>query len=436
MSVFVSHSAITSTRTLCSSLRSFSFVCFLSIQFVHRPGFIIASNISDFMPRNQPSSSKIDETFDAAEVKSAASIEVITNGVNRLAIAENSARSSVHVPRFGGITMNDVAVAAPHGQSNVQSSHVSVGCSPVINANSLHGKKCVYQPKSYGTVSGDAAKETTRQETTAQTAALSRLFNKDLLENFNVDNSTYSTAKIRATFYPKFENEKSDQEVSLKHFGSLFMYDGHEGGAYAKNSFGNLEFLFLEEYFFDYSHDHRSEPQSRNLQDRLSAQSAGTVSSSREANLEYDNYATPTATATSTYLNNDPYGYGNIGYEGYSSSSYQQQQPNQSYPQQVSDSYKQALMNGRKLIEREMEWFKICEKETKTKVFSKEGLGQQPKTLNNTYYWKHLQTCLVKTDDCSNLSKRFKTLKQYELAKLTPIEAGYCRPPSVVDESE
>ncbi|XP_023752788.1 tetraspanin-10 isoform X1 [Lactuca sativa] len=53
------------------------------------------------------------------------------------------------------------------------------------------------------------------------------------------------------------------------------------------------------------------------------------------------------------------------------------------------------------------------------------------KELNNTHNWKHLQTCLVKADDCSNLSKRFKTLKQYELAKLTPIEAGCCRPPSV-----
>lgn len=28
-----------------------------------------------------------------------------------------------------------------------------------------------------------------------------------------------------------------------------------------------------------------------------------------------------------------------------------------------------------------MERFKICEKETKTKAFSKEGLGQQPKTV-------------------------------------------------------
>ncbi|XP_071735529.1 general negative regulator of transcription subunit 3 isoform X2 [Rutidosis leptorrhynchoides] len=46
----------------------------------------------------------------------------------------------------------------------------------------------------------------------------------------------------------------------------------------------------------------------------------------------------------------------------------------------VSASYEQALMDSRKQIEREMERFKICEKETKTKAFSKEGLGQQPKT--------------------------------------------------------
>ncbi|KAH1260514.1 CCR4-NOT transcription complex subunit 3 [Glycine max] len=46
----------------------------------------------------------------------------------------------------------------------------------------------------------------------------------------------------------------------------------------------------------------------------------------------------------------------------------------------VSASYEQALVDARKIIEREMERFKICEKETKTKAFSKEGLGQQPKT--------------------------------------------------------
>ncbi|KAM0897275.1 hypothetical protein ACQ4PT_022646 [Festuca glaucescens] len=64
-------------------------------------------------------------------------------------------------------------------------------------------------------------------------------------------------ARIRAAFYPKFENDKSDQEtrtrmiemvscglatmeVTLKHSGSLFMYAGPHGGAYAKNSYGNL----------------------------------------------------------------------------------------------------------------------------------------------------------------------------------------------------
>eukprot|EP00976_Prorocentrum_cordatum_P113095 1195645-Prorocentrum_minimum.AAC.6 len=41
---------------------------------------------------------------------------------------------------------------------------------------------------------------------------------------------------------------------------------------------------------------------------------------------------------------------------------------------------KKQLLDARKLIEREMERFKVCEKETKTKAFSKEGLGQQPKT--------------------------------------------------------
>ncbi|XP_022159794.1 tetraspanin-10 [Momordica charantia] len=52
------------------------------------------------------------------------------------------------------------------------------------------------------------------------------------------------------------------------------------------------------------------------------------------------------------------------------------------------------------------------------------------KQLNNTDNWMRLKSCLVKSDDCNDLSKRYKTLKQYKLAKLTPIEAGCCRPPS------
>ncbi|TYI25926.1 hypothetical protein ES332_A05G080700v1 [Gossypium tomentosum] len=116
----------------------------------------------------------------------------------------------------------------------------------------------VWKPKSYGTVTGSNAASAADVQTEKNNVDLSRIFlNPNLLENFKVDNSTYSLAQIRATFYPKFENEKSDQEirirmiemvskglatleVSLKHSGSLFMYAGNEGGAYAKNSFGNI----------------------------------------------------------------------------------------------------------------------------------------------------------------------------------------------------
>lgn len=84
-----------------------------------------------------------------------------------------------------------------------------------------------------------------------------KLLNAPVGANFIIDNQTYCKSQIRAIFYPKFENEKSDQEVrmrmiemvssglatlevSLKHSGSLFMYAGSQGGAYAKNSFGNI----------------------------------------------------------------------------------------------------------------------------------------------------------------------------------------------------
>ena len=34
-------------------------------------------------------------------------------------------------------------------------------------------------------------------------------------------------------------------QVTLMHSGSLFMYAGHHGGAYAKNSFGNVYVINL-----------------------------------------------------------------------------------------------------------------------------------------------------------------------------------------------
>uniref|UniRef100_A0A5B6ZRT4 tRNA ligase phosphodiesterase domain-containing protein n=2 Tax=Davidia involucrata TaxID=16924 RepID=A0A5B6ZRT4_DAVIN len=183
----------------------------------------------------------------AMEITSAAAV---TNRLGELSIAENSGQTHVAVPsiQFGSV-----------GLAN----HIPV-----------QGQKAIWKPKSYGTVSGATTVEVEKAPADqtaveihgngAQTAAaekssaaLSKLFKGNLLENFTVDNSTYSLAQIKATFYPKFENEKSDQEtrtrmiemvskglatleVSLKHSGSLFMYAGHEGGAYAKNSYGNI----------------------------------------------------------------------------------------------------------------------------------------------------------------------------------------------------
>ncbi|XP_047091861.1 tRNA ligase 1-like isoform X1 [Lolium rigidum] len=91
-------------------------------------------------------------------------------------------------------------------------------------------------------------------EVAAEQGGASRLFTG--AADFAVDNNTFAQAQIRAAFYPKFENEKSDQEtrkrmiemvsrgfatmeVTLKHSGSLFMYAGYRG-AYSKNSFGNI----------------------------------------------------------------------------------------------------------------------------------------------------------------------------------------------------
>ncbi|KAH6811023.1 RNAligase [Perilla frutescens var. frutescens] len=112
----------------------------------------------------------------------------------------------------------------------------------------IREQKSVWKPKSYGTVSGTTAVELDsapgngiqRESAGTPAAVSSKLFSGKMLESFTTDSSTYSLAQVRATFYPKFENEKSDQEVSLKHSGSLFMYAGHEGGAYAKNSYGNI----------------------------------------------------------------------------------------------------------------------------------------------------------------------------------------------------
>ncbi|KZV35142.1 hypothetical protein F511_06848 [Dorcoceras hygrometricum] len=196
----------------------------------------------------KPNSNRPSDSYSMSDGVPSATTENITDRLNSLGVSKKSAQSDAPEPsmQFGNIGLTS---HVPH-----------------------HGKGAIWKPKAYGTVSGATttevnkapigtmpvlANETQTASTEKPNAVLSNLFSGSLLENLTVDNSTFSIAQIRATFYPKFENEKSDQEirtrmiemvskglatleVSLKHSGSLFMYAGHEGGAYAKNSYGNI----------------------------------------------------------------------------------------------------------------------------------------------------------------------------------------------------
>ncbi|KAK1312273.1 hypothetical protein QJS10_CPA07g01100 [Acorus calamus] len=127
-------------------------------------------------------------------------------------------------------------------------------------SHQCQGKPITTTTDHVGTVSNALGGLTVRDASPTPSTAgvgVARLPKGPVGADFVVDGNTYCRAQIRATFYPKFENEKSDQEVrtrmiemvsagqavlevSLKHSGSLFMYAGHEGGAYAKNSYGNI----------------------------------------------------------------------------------------------------------------------------------------------------------------------------------------------------
>lgn len=83
------------------------------------------------------------------------------------------------------------------------------------------GAAQLWVPRGYSTSTTDAgvasasssssSSSATVAEQGVDIAKLSKVING--ASNFVVDNTTFTEAKIRATFYPKFENEKSDQEV-------------------------------------------------------------------------------------------------------------------------------------------------------------------------------------------------------------------------------
>lgn len=113
------------------------------------------------------------------------------------------------------------AVKRQFGGLGLEESNANVPANPSV-------QNLVWKPKSYGTVSGSsAASEVGKTPAVSQTSSSgdatpqkvglnqSKFFGGNYLENLTVDKSTYCQAQIRATFYPKFENEKTDQEVNL-----------------------------------------------------------------------------------------------------------------------------------------------------------------------------------------------------------------------------
>lgn len=131
-----------------------------------------------------------------------------------------------------------------------------------VNPVPVQGQKGIWKPKSYGTV-GRATTVEAEAPADKSTAGLqrngvglaapqksssgaSKVFKGNLLENFTVDNSTYAQVQIRATFYPKFENEKSDQEVQLFFLCSLFpLHSFHLSNSLVSFAFLKWEYPYL-----------------------------------------------------------------------------------------------------------------------------------------------------------------------------------------------
>ncbi|XP_063937149.1 tRNA ligase 1 isoform X2 [Daucus carota subsp. sativus] len=201
---------------------------------------------------------------EATKDTSTIAVADVSNKLSEMNVGENiwQSHASVSSVRYKNCGTTKSVMAGKKSARMMAHDKISAGAM-------ARGEKSIKKSKSYGIVSGvmpvEAEKSPLNGGTFTKednsTKPLQNKKNKSaiskLLENFPVENSTCSLAQIRATFYPKFENEKSDQEirtrmidmvskglatleVSVKHSGSLFMYAGCEGGAYAKNSFGNI----------------------------------------------------------------------------------------------------------------------------------------------------------------------------------------------------
>ncbi|KAI3893597.1 hypothetical protein MKW92_052267 [Papaver armeniacum] len=207
-------------------------------------------------------SSKSGQSSSVAGSANSAADQGINNKLTGLSVGEQKTRvqNVASTVQFGSVPSIQQHVPVQNVASPLQ-----FGSVPSKEPSTVQGEKTVWKPKQFGVISGStnaivgagSPGKTGTSINNHKDGAASAEKMKSLAEDFIVDKYSYSNAKIRASFYPKFENEKSDQdvrtrmielvskglaslEVSLKHSGSLFMYAGHEGGAYAKNSFGNI----------------------------------------------------------------------------------------------------------------------------------------------------------------------------------------------------
>ncbi|KAL2651085.1 hypothetical protein R1flu_019213 [Riccia fluitans] len=168
---------------------------------------------------------------------------------------EHAASKNCHPLNFQALGCSTIFRVMEAGK-NVQGSNANSKRPYNAVTNKNGGQKLVWAPK--GQKPEVEAKSAVKSSEDADVKVPSKPDGEVVESKTSKGGKLTARAQVRATFYPKFENEKSDQEVrnkmihavtagngvvevSLKHSGSLFLYSGDTvGGAFAKNSYGNL----------------------------------------------------------------------------------------------------------------------------------------------------------------------------------------------------
>lgn len=153
--------------------------------------------------------------------------------VNKSSASLSASASSSNAGKVAAIDKANSRTVAE--ESPFPAASLQFGSMRLENRVPLGEQKSIWMPRSYGTVSGPTeaglksapvdqvtvpGKVTQKESAGIPADVLSKLLSGKLLESFTTDSSTYSIAQVRATFYPKFENEKSDQEVSYPIYAS------------------------------------------------------------------------------------------------------------------------------------------------------------------------------------------------------------------------